>query len=43
MFITRAGSPEETQLPWPKVQRRIAHLIQDCLLYTSIERIDQEI
>ena len=39
-FVVRAGSPEETQLPWPKVQRRLAQLIQEdrfytCLLYTS--------
>ena len=40
LFVVRAGSPEETQLPWPRVQRRIAQLIQEdrfytCLLYTS--------
>ena len=24
LFVVRAGSPEETQMPWPKVQRRLA-------------------
>ena len=28
LFIVRAGSPETIELPWPKVQRRIAQLIQ---------------
>ena len=40
LFVVRAGSPEEMQLTWPKVQRRLAQLIQEdrfytCLLYTS--------
>ena len=38
LFITRAGSPEETQLPWPKVQRRIAQLIQEGRFYTEEEQ-----
>ena len=37
LFVVRAGSPEETQLPWPKVQRRLApvsytHLWSFCWL-----------
>ena len=38
LFITRAGSPEETQLPWPKVQRRLAQLIQEDRFYTKEEQ-----
>ena len=38
LFITRAGSPEETQLPWPKVQRRLAQLIQEDRFYTEEEQ-----
>lgn len=38
LFITRAGSPEETQLPWPKVQRRLAQLIQEDWFYTEEEQ-----
>ena len=38
LFITRAGSPEEMQLPWPKVQRRIAQLIQEDRFYTEEEQ-----
>lgn len=37
-FVVRAGSPEETQLPWPKVQRRIAQLIQEDRFYTEEEQ-----
>ncbi len=37
-FVVRAGSPEETQLPWPKVQRRLAHLIQEDRFYTEEEQ-----
>ena len=37
-FVVRAGSPEETQLPWPKVQRRLAQLIQEDLFYTEEEQ-----
>ncbi|WP_270618369.1 hypothetical protein, partial [[Clostridium] innocuum] len=39
LFVVRAGSPEETQLPWPKVQRRIAQLIQEDRFYTEEEHI----
>ncbi len=28
LFVIRAGSPKGMQLPWPKVQRRIAQLIR---------------
>ena len=38
MFVVRAGSPEETQLPWPKVQRRLAQLIQADRFYTEEEQ-----
>ena len=38
LFVVRAGSPEETQLPWPKVQRRIAQLIQEDRFYTEEEQ-----
>ena len=37
-FVVRAGSPEETQLPWPKVQRRLAQLIQEDRFYTEEEQ-----
>ena len=37
-FVVRAGSPEETQLPWPKVQRRLAQLIQENRFYTEEEQ-----
>ena len=36
-FIVRAGSPESTELPWPKVQRRIAQLIKAEKFYTQDE------
>ena len=38
LFVVRAGSPEETQLPWPKVQRRLAQLIQEDRFYTEEEQ-----
>ena len=38
LFVVRAGSPEETQLPWPKVQRRLAQLIQEERFYTEEEQ-----
>ena len=38
LFVVRAGSPEETQLPWPKVQRRLAQLIQENRFYTKEEQ-----
>ena len=37
LFIVRAGSPETVELPWPKVQRRIAQLIQADRFYTPDE------
>ena len=37
-FVVRTGSPEETQLPWPKVQRRLAQLIQENRFYTKEEQ-----
>ena len=37
LFIVRAGSPETIELPWPKVQRRIAQLIQEDRFYTPAE------
>ena len=38
LFIVRAGSPETAELTWPKVQRRIAQLIQSDNFYTERER-----
>ena len=38
LFVTRAGSPEEIGLPWPKVQRRIAQLIREGRFLTDQER-----
>ena len=38
LFIVRAGSPETTELPWPKVQRRIAQLIKEDRFFTEAER-----
>lgn len=38
LFVVRAGSSEETQLPWPKVQRRLAQLIQEDRFYTEEEQ-----
>ena len=38
LFVVRAGSPEETQLPWTKVQRRLAQLIQEDRFYTEEEQ-----
>ncbi len=37
LFIVRAGSPEETELSWPKVQRRIAQLIKAEKFFTPEE------
>lgn len=37
-FVVRVGSLEETQLPWPKVQRRLAQLIQEDRFYTEEEQ-----
>ncbi|MBQ6999745.1 MAG: DEAD/DEAH box helicase family protein [Oscillospiraceae bacterium] len=36
-FVVRDGSPERTELPWPKVQRRIAQLIRTEKFYTQDE------
>ena len=36
-FLVRDGSPERTELPWPKVQRRIAQLIKAEKFYTQDE------
>ena len=38
LFIVRTGSPEEMELPWPKVQRRIAQLIKEDRFFTEAER-----
>ena len=38
LFIVRAGSPEIVELTWPKVQRRIAQLIQSDNFYTEQEQ-----
>jgi hypothetical protein len=37
LFIVRAGSPETVELPWAKVQRRIAQLIKADKFYTEEE------
>ena len=37
-FSVRPESPERTVLPWPKVQRRIAQLIQEDRFYTEAEQ-----
>ena len=37
-FVVRPGSPEGTELPWPKVQRRIAQLIKEDRFYTQVEQ-----
>ena len=37
-FVVRPGSPVRTELPWPKVQRRIAQLIKENRFYTQIEQ-----
>ena len=38
LFVIRAGSPEGVELPWPKVQRRIAQLIRTERFYTEAEQ-----
>ena len=38
LFVIRTGSPEEMELPWPKVQRRIAQLIKEDRFFTEAER-----
>jgi N12 class adenine-specific DNA methylase/adenine-specific DNA methylase len=37
LFIIRTGSPEEMELPWAKVQRRIAQLVQEDRFFTEQE------
>ena len=36
-FVIRSGSPEQMEMPWPKVQRRIAQLIKAEKFYTEEE------
>ncbi len=38
LFVIRAGSPEGIELPWPKVQCRIAQLIKEDRFYTEAEQ-----
>ena len=38
LLLARAGSSVEMELPWPKVQRRIAQLIADGTFLTEQER-----
>ena len=38
LFVIHAGSPEGIELPWPKVQRRIAQLIKEDRFYTEAEQ-----
>ena len=38
LFIVRSGSPEATELPWVKVQKRIAQLIQKDDFFTDEEK-----
>src|SRR5699024_11969160 len=38
LFVIRAGSPEGIELPWPKVQRRIAQLIKEDRFLTEQDR-----
>ena len=38
LFIVRTGSPETVELPWAKVQRRIAQLIREDRFFTEQER-----
>ena len=38
LFVICAGSPEGIELPWPKVQRRIAQLIKEDRFYTEAEQ-----
>ncbi len=40
LFVVRAGSPETVELPWPKVQRRIAQLISAGNFLTEQEQRD---
>ncbi len=38
LFVIRAGSPEGIELPWPKVQSRIARLIKEDRFLTEQDR-----
>ncbi len=38
LFIIRAGSPENVELTWPKVQRRLAQLIREDQFFTAQEK-----
>ncbi len=38
LFVIRSGSPEGIELPWPKVQRRIAQLIKEDRFFTQVEQ-----
>ena len=38
LFIVRAGSPETVELPWSKVQRRLAQLIREDQFVTAQEK-----
>ena len=44
LFIVRAGSPENAELTWSKVQRRIAQLIREDQFFTEQEKsvLEQE-
>ena len=42
LFAVRPDSPEGTALPWPKVQRQIAQLIQENKFLTEQERQPEE-
>ena len=41
LFVIRAGSPEGIELPWPKVQRRIAQMIQEDRFLTEQDRLSE--
>ena len=41
LFVVRAGSPESVELPWPKVQRRIAQLIKEDSFLTQQEQLTE--
>lgn len=41
LFVVRAGSPEATELPWTKVQRRIAQLIKEDRFLEDWEKITE--
>ena len=43
LCVTRAESPEEIELPWSKVQRRIAQLIKENRFYTQSEQKEEEL